>query len=349
MATNAFKRAQLFGLNGKNFKTGWLITAGIVALYIGLRPRSYQYAEHGIASSRGISVDKAEVRGSSYEERIKTKLAESRDRGIIGGVEPRAQMASFIGAPSASAMAVPQQQESDRKIVRTSFLDLIVQKPAETADRIRQLAENVGGFLVESQLGGGQDATSGSLTIRVPAARFEEARSEIRKLGLRVQSERIQAQDVTKQYVDEDANLRNLRAEEAQYLAILKQAHTVKDTLDVSEKLGDVRGQIEQQQAEFEALTKQIETAAISISLESEAEARVFGMNWRPLYQVKLAVREGLDGMASYASAMTSAIFLLPTVLLWLATIIVVSAGGWKILRWAGRLAFGTKAVVSQA
>ena len=63
--------------------------------------------------------------------------------------------------------------------------------------------------------GGGQNATAGTLTIRVPAARFEEARAEIRKLGLRVESEKIDAQDVSRQYVDQDANLRNLRAEEA--------------------------------------------------------------------------------------------------------------------------------------
>ena len=202
----------------------------------------------------------------------------------------------------------------------------------------------MGGFLVTSEISGGEDATSGSLTVRVPAALFEEARVEIRKLGLRVESERIEAQDVTRQYVDQEANLRNLRAEEAQYLAILKQAKTVKDTLEVSEKLGEVRGQIEQQQAEFNALSKQIETVAISIMLRTEAEARVLGLNWRPLYQLKLALRDGLDGVANYASAMTAFVFYLPTVLLWLATIIAGGAVGWRLLRWVARRWFGWKA-----
>src|SRR5690348_17177408 len=103
-----------------------------------------------------------------------------------------------------------------------------------------------------------------------PAGRFERARAEILKLGLRVENERMEAQDVTRQYVDQAANLRNLRAEEAQYLMILKQSRTVKDTLDVSEKLSAVRGQIEQQQAEFDALSKQIETVAINILLRAE-------------------------------------------------------------------------------
>ena len=130
-----------------------------------------------------------------------------------------------------------EDADKDRKLVRTSSLELVVAKPAEAAEKIRALAERVGGFLARSQIRGDQDISGGSLTIRVPAARFEDARSEIRKLGLRVESERIEAQDVTRQYVDQGANLRNLRAEEGQYLGILKQAKTVKDTLEVSEKI----------------------------------------------------------------------------------------------------------------
>jgi len=61
----------------------------------------------------------------------------------------------------------------------------------------------------------------------------------------------------------------------------------VKDTLDVSEKLSAVRGQIEQQQAEFAALSKQTETVAIQITLGTGVEARIFGLDWRPLYQAK--------------------------------------------------------------
>jgi hypothetical protein len=133
--------------------------------------------------------------------------------------------------------------------------------------------------------------------------------AEIRKLGLRVESEQMEAQDVTRQYVDQQVHLRNLRAQEVQYLTILKQAKTVKDTLDVSEKLNGVRGEIEQQQAEFEALSKQVETVAITVSLHSEAEANVFGLHWRPLYELKLAMVQGLEGLADYATAMFSFVF----------------------------------------
>lgn len=68
-------------------------------------------------------------------------------------------------------------------MVRTSSIDVVVRKPAEAAERIRSLAEKMGGYLVDSHIFGGEDATNGTLSIRVPADRFEEARAEIRKMG----------------------------------------------------------------------------------------------------------------------------------------------------------------------
>jgi hypothetical protein len=229
----------------------------------------------------------------------------------------------------------------DRKLVRTASLSLIVKAPAPAADQIIQLAQGAGGFLVTSNVNGGMDATSAALSIRVPAAKFEEVRAQIRKLGLRVEGESIEAQDVTRQYVDQEARLRNLRAEEQQYLGILRKAQTVKDTLEVSDKLNEVLGAIEERQAEFETLSKQVETVVFNISLRAESDAQVFGLNWRPLYQLKIAAREGFDGLADYAASMTAFAFYLPAVLLWLFTILAGAAIGWRILRWAGRAFFG--------
>ena len=262
------------------------------------------------------------------------EAAPAKAAPVAGALEQDAMRARASDSPAAADIA------GGRKIIRTSSMEMVVQHPAEVADKITMLAEGLGGYLVSAD-GGGQNATAGMLTIRIPAARFEEARAEIRKLGLRIESEKVDAQDVSRQYVDQDANLRNLRAEEAGYLAILKQAHTVKDMLAVTERLSEVRGQIEQQQAEFNALSRQIETVALTISLRTEAEAQVFGLNWRPGYQLKLALRDGLESLATYATAMTTILFYLPATLLWVGTIVIGTALGWKTLRWAGRRWFG--------
>jgi Domain of unknown function (DUF4349) len=241
------------------------------------------------------------------------------------------------------AAGVPKSPAIDeRKVIRTSSMTMIVQHPDEVTQKITALADALGGYLVSSD-SGGENATAATLTIRVPAARFEEARTEIRKLGLRLENEKVEAEDVTRQYVDQDATIRNLRAEEAGYLFILKKATTVKDMLAVSEELSNVRGQIEQQQAEFNALSKQIETVALSISLKTQAEERVLGLNWRPLYQIKLAMRDGMESVANYATAMVSVLFYLPAVVLWTLTIVFGALGAWRAVYWGGRRWLGWK------
>jgi hypothetical protein len=260
------------------------------------------------------------------EHRISARFEESG--GSAGSADKLTMVASLSGT------------EPERKMIRTASMDLLAKNPRQTSEKIRVLAEQAGGFLVSSETNGGENAASASLTIRVPVDKFEQVRAEISNLGLRVESEKLEAQDVTKQYVDLAARLRNLRAQETQYLGILKQARTVKDTVEVSDKLNEVRGEIEQQQAEFDALSKQVSTVALTVSLRAEAEAQLFGLHWRPLYQLKLAVRDGTDGIGDYATAMASFVFYIPAILLWLATILIGAAVLWRLLRWVVRTLF---------
>jgi len=156
------------------------------------------------------------------------------------------------------APAPPASTTVDRKLVRTGALELTVKSPADAAEQIRLMAESMGGYLETAQIGGTKEVPTADLTIRVPAARFSDATLGIRKLAASVESEKTEAQDVTRQYIDMEARLHNLRAEEAQYLVIMKSAYKVYDLLEVTEKLSEVRGQIEQQQAEFQTLSKQV-------------------------------------------------------------------------------------------
>ena len=92
-----------------------------------------------------------------------------------------------------------------------------------------------------------------------------------------------------------------------------------------------------------------MQTVALTISLRAEAEAQVFGLQWRPLYQLKSAARQGIDSLGDYAAAMASFLFYLPTVLLWLATILLGAAVGWRILSWTGKALFVPRPKVTVA
>ena len=249
------------------------------------------------------------------------------------------ELLAGLNSPRPSPPKLNATLDVARQTQRTTTIEMMVKNPLESSEQIRQLAESMGGFLVSSE-SRGNNGEYAAITIRVPVARFEEACAQIKKFATRVETEVIQANDVTREYVDMQARLRNLRAQETQYLEIMKRATTVKDTVEVSDKLGEVRSQIEQQQAEFDTLSKQVETVAMIVSLHSEAggvEAQLFGFHWRPIYRIKLAARAALEGLADYASAMTAVIMFLPVALLWIATVLAAAVVGWRLLRWVAR------------
>lgn len=334
----------------ETLRIGWLITAAVVALYFGVIQPHNQL--RGIAMQKGTGL--ASVSGGVawqpislwHQTSIRPRLAHTSFEKDLGGNNSvdRAVVlnASLMTPPPAGSSGEEASSASDHELVRTASLGLIVKAPAQTAEQIQQLVRKAGGFLVTSKVNGGSDATSAMLVMRMPAEKFDEVRTEIRKLARRVESESIEAQDFTKQYVDEEARLRNLHAQEQQYLAILHKAANVKDTLEVSDKLNEVRGAIEERHAEFDALSKQVETVAINVNLQAEADAQVFGLNWRPLYQLKSTAREGLDGLGDYVASMTAMLFYLPTILLWLFTLLAGAAIGWRILKWAAKTLFSS-------
>jgi hypothetical protein len=206
--------------------------------------------------------------------------------------------------------------EADRRIVRRAELAVLVDDAAIYQHAGSALAESLGGYVVRSTRVDAKEGDS-TLQVRVPAEQFEAAISDLQRLALRVDTLHVEAADVTKEYVDFEANLLNLRAEEAQYLNILKHARTVEDTVRVTEKLLNVRGRIEKTQGEFEYLRNTIALSSITVEIQSDTVVRTFGVAWRPAITVRNSFQGMLQGLANFADAMVFIIFKFPVFLLW--------------------------------
>ena len=60
------------------------------------------------------------------------------------------------------------------------------------------MAEGLGGYVESLQINADQGAPTANMTIRVPAARLEDAKAEFRKLAIRIDNEQSNASEVTK-------------------------------------------------------------------------------------------------------------------------------------------------------
>jgi hypothetical protein len=242
--------------------------------------------------------------------------------------------------PASPGVAFTASLQSDtldaRKIVRNGSLDLLVNDVGQSISKIGSIVTGVGGF-VEKSTQTNSGGHSASVTVRIPAARLDQVIAQIKGLATTVDRESVEARDVTREYIDLDARLRNAQAEETQYLQILKRATTIKDTLDVTEKLSDVRGRIEQMQGEMKFLTAQIDMSTLEISLRADADAAVAGIHWRPLRQAKIAVSEMVSGLADWVDSVIAFFINLPLIAVWLASIVALVVVTVRVLRFLWR------------
>lgn len=222
---------------------------------------------------------------------------------------------------------------AEKEIIRKAQLELTSTVPLETLNAIRAIAERSGGEVVNAtSLNASEPSASAEVAIRVPAERLDAALTEIRKLGVRLLTDKVEAVDVTKQYTDSEAKLQNLVAQEQQYRQILKTAQRIEDVVHVTEKIDAVRVEIDQTKAGFEGMKHDIAMSSVDISIVRDGNERGFS-NWRPIREMRQAGRNLVDGLIGYANAGIAVVFYLPILLLWLVSLAAISVIVVRILR----------------
>jgi len=224
------------------------------------------------------------------------------------GVREEAMKSRGIGFPEfqtteAEPTAEPQ---IDRKVIKTAYIKLEVSDFDAAASEVERLAYEAGGYISESNsYVTPSNHRRGTITIRVPESSFGSIIQEIRKLG-KVVSYSSSGRDVTEEYIDLEARLRNLRRQEERLLEILDRAESVEDVLEVERELGRVRGEIERLEGRLRYLNNRVEFATITVELlEPEPIAQSLGL--------RSVISDAVKGLVTVTRALIVAIgYLLP-------------------------------------
>jgi hypothetical protein len=257
------------------------------------------------------------AQGCEYRKSAYPPLTDKRETSDMT-IKDQPRRAGLVGGVAGDGTGGKEQvgEIPDRKVIRSAVLELLVDDVPKVAEHIEALARRYGGYADSTEVSHTKGLPQrGQVTVRVPAARFDEVRAEMKRLAAFVESDKTEARDVTKQFVDSEARLRNYQAEERQYLEIMRRATKVADTLNAAEHLSDVRGRIEQLQGELKYLTQQVEMASIAVNLRVESVGQ--SSQWRPWYQTKLAFADMMEGLQNFADSVIYLIVMLPVIILW--------------------------------
>lgn len=228
------------------------------------------------------------------------------------------------GAPSVAPAPDSAQTVQNRLVIRNANLSLVVKDPAAAIDQFSRMAENMGGFVVSSNIyqtaysttssGDARFVNQANLSIRVPADRLNDALAQIKTASLEVRSQTVTGQDVTQEYTDLQSQLTNLQSAEAQLRQIMENATKTTDVLAVFQQLKDIQGQIEVIKGRIQYLDQSSKLSQITMDLMPDVAAEPVKVGpWSPLGTVKAAYRTLIVALQAAAdAAIWAAICVLP-------------------------------------
>lgn len=246
-------------------------------------------------------------------------------------------------ADSARESLAPQTADStgsvstDRMVIRSASMRVSVADPATAMKEVQFMANSLGGYVVNSEVGNTSDNagavyTTSSITVRVPSEKLDEAMAKIRELAADAKtgviSESVSGQDVTSEYVDSESRLTNLKAAEKQLQALLDKATDLQYTIDIFRELTNIRSQIEVLQGQMKYLKESSQLSSVSVWFVAEASLKPIEIGgWKPAG----AAREALQALINAAQGFGT--FLIWFAIAWLPFLIPLGLIAYFIIK----------------
>lgn len=179
------------------------------------------------------------------------------------------------GSPMFGPDAGGQIDFSDRLLVWSGKLEV------QTANITNAVAQAIA---LTTQQGGYLEARTDStyagtiLTLRIPATAFTNVVGELEALG-EVSLRQLSCEDVTENFVDVEARMKNKQKLRDRLHDLLSQATEMKDILAIETELNRVQGDIDSMEARLKALRGQVDYAKLSLTLmQKQTESkRIYG------------------------------------------------------------------------
>jgi len=224
-----------------------------------------------------------------------------------------------VGTALADAKAL------QRKIIYTADVELVVEDFDPIPAKVAKLAADFGGIVASSaETGSAGHRRTGRWTLRVPVSRYGECLVAVKALG-ELRDSRSDSKDVSEEYFDLDARIKNKQKQEARLLELLSDATgKLEEVLRVERELARVREEIERMQGRMRVLNNLTSLTTIELTVE---EIKGYVPEKAPTYSTR--VRRAWDGslnalVSAAASVSIALVALAPWIGVFLVPVIVI-------------------------
>jgi hypothetical protein len=234
---------------------------------------------------------------------------------------------SKAAAPEVAPVPTPEPEGLEKKIIRNGNLTIESDDLKKSKTRLDTLVGFYTGYISSESFNDQEDQLSYNITCRIPADKFDQFMSGVESGPDKVISKSVNADDVTEQYYDVKIRLENERQVEKRYLQLLGQSRTLKDILDIEEKLGKVRQEIESKEGRLRYLDDRVNYSSLNIWIYQKKDRKYEPADRDSFGQrLKKSIHKGWQGFVDFI------LFFLNLWPLWIVGLLI-----WRFLVYLNR------------
>jgi anti-sigma factor ChrR (cupin superfamily) len=213
-------------------------------------------------------------------------------------------------APAEANAPVPAPAVAKQhRLAKKARIELLVRDVEASLKQVQSVVRAAGGDVValaDSSPRATEAVHGATLDVEIPADRLDDTLDHLGLLGT-VQNRAIDAEDLDASIVDEEARLRNLRRAETDLRKLMDKGGKVDEILTVQQNLGEVRGQIEQLDAQHKHDLHRVATSTVTVTL-TEDRPNATPAKPGPTARIDGAWHSGINALSDTVVSLLSAV-----------------------------------------
>lgn len=200
------------------------------------------------------------------------EMAPLEEEALIPDAPPQEGELVEGAAPDAEGQLSESASQQVRLVIKDGYITLLVEDIEIALAQVSSIAGRHGGYVLDSAITQGSESRWAEISITVRAEDFDTAMNELRDIAREVLEESTSGQDVTSEFVDLEARLRNLEATAERLRSFLDDAQNVDEALEINEELAAIEGEIEEVRGRMNYLQTRAALSTIHVSLRVDAD-----------------------------------------------------------------------------
>ena len=190
----------------------------------------------------------------------------------------------------------------DRKLIKTANLSFEVSNLTDRTASIRKAIQKYRGYILTEEDFTTYDRENVQMDIKIPSQNFEAFLADATEGVDHFESKDISAQDVTEEFIDIEARIKTKKQVEQQFIALLEKANSINDIMEIEERIGSVRQEIESAEGRLKYLASNTSYSTVSLSYFIQLEepskyGREFGNSFYAGWDVFVMLFVGLTAL----------------------------------------------------